>query len=374
MGWSWDPNSSQEQKEAHSQRHPIRESSDSRSEDAADARRHSEFKHRDSTGSAELSVRIPESERPETNLKKREDAFKNWFGDSTHQYLFLESIDSTTENTSDSCRCGYFYAAVLILLCQIASYGVMIHQADVDLRDPSFVLKLDRDGCDDLLALHDGPSMHPTASPTMEPTLEPSLHPTASPTTEPTMLPTKHNQSSTTKSIPHELDWRDMTCDVDELNDSIFSVVLLCLVCAILLMSDLARDCVGACDVAFPCCTRTHSALKCTAAIMYSLVSMNAGNSAEAIMSCVAVLFLHDVDEKLFPLLAPFRNAKGFNGWFLFYVFVLLIVCVLLLFWHMCFTHWGNVRVWHSTIVFLCAASHNVRLNLVCVLQLLFID
>merc|ERR1712087_591127 len=143
-----------EQKEAHSQRHPIRESSDSRSEDAADARRHSEFKHRDSTGSAELSVRIPESERPETNLKKRENAFKNWFGDSTHQYLFLESIDSTTENTSDSCRCGYFYAAVLALYlrapCTIVSSLGRLQEPGESKRCKPFASRHDKDLSHDL--------------------------------------------------------------------------------------------------------------------------------------------------------------------------------------------------------------------------------
>merc|ERR1711981_90599 len=127
------------------------------------------------------------------------------------------------------------------------------------------------------------------------------------------------------------------------------------MICVLLLMSDLARDCVGSLDVMWPRITRwsdskildfpqlccwpggqcqpiyaflifAQSVLACFAAAMFSLVSMNAGNSAEAIMSCVAVLFLHDVDEKLFPVVSAFREENVLKGWFLFIVFAVLML------------------------------------------------
>merc|ERR1712083_1034913 len=73
-----------------------------------------------------------------------------------------------------------------------------------------------------------------------------------------------------------------------------------------------------------------ESVLACSAAIMFSLASMREGNSADAIMNCVAVLFLQ-VDEKLFPLLEQFRTDKKLKASVLCCLFLVLfiIVCAL---------------------------------------------
>merc|ERR1712083_1285281 len=155
----------------------------------------------------------------------------------------------------------------------------------------------------------------------------------------------------------------DVTCEVDELHHDILSVSILCVIIVLLLMSDLARDVVGCMHVMFPnflrqrsgvhphcasyvnCCSLfvaviifVESVLACSAAIMFSLASMREGNSADAIMNCVAVLFLHEVDEKLFPLLEQFRTDKKLKA---------SVLCCLF-------------RVWRSAIVFLCASSDGV--------------
>merc|ERR1712083_627152 len=46
------------------------------------------------------------------------------------------------------------------------------------------------------------------------------------------------------------------------------------------------------------------------AGFLYAGLSMIEGNSANAIVNCVAVLFLHDIDEKMFIALQDLKTSK----------------------------------------------------------------
>lgn len=253
---------------------------------------------------AELQNPLAVPAKPEISRKSE---FDNWFEDSTHHLLL------TTGNDVDA----LFYrgGAGTILSFQIIAYLVMLWQAAGDYSDPSFVLKTSKAGCDEIDKFVNG-----------------------------------------TRAFSFDHD--DVTCEVDELHHDVQSVVILCVIAALLLMSDLARDVVGSFHVMCPNHLKRKSAarvntrfdsrsdfwtffyafmicvesvLACSSAIMFSFVSMQEGNSADAIMNCVAVLFLHDIDEKLFPLFEKFRTDEDLNGKVLFALFAFLFVLVLVL-------------------------------------------
>merc|ERR1712083_301843 len=170
----------------------------------------------------------------------------------------------------------------LILSVQFVAYIVMIIHAASELKDPSFTITVDHKGCNHIEA--------------------------------------------------DNLALAELTCDLKHVNVGI--PLLLCLICVVLIFSDLAPDCVASLNVMFPLqvrpngggsdhrsttCDRSFNAsafiffesvLACTAGGMFSFMAMNEGNSADAIMNCVAVLFLHEIDEKLFPL---FTHCKEEN-------------------------------------------------------------
>lgn len=136
-----------------------------------------------------------------------------------------------------------------------------------------------------------------------------------------------YNQTFNQTSQPSPFD--DVTCDLDTLHGAI-SMFLLCFACVVLLISELARDCLGSSDLFFDakkrdpfvtCVSRfwtrffsffifAETILACCAGLLFAVLGMTEGNSADAIMNCVAVLFLHEIDEKMFLLWTRFGDVR----------------------------------------------------------------
>lgn len=185
----------------------------------------------------------------------------------------------------------------MILVTQLFAYVVMVDHGLDDLASPTFFLKSPRSSC------HEMPFVISD------------------------MFSADYNQTSNQTSNPSPFD--DVTCDLDTLHGAI-PLFLLCFVCVVLLISELARDCLGSCDLFcdakkrdpyVPCVSRlwtrffsffifAETILACCAGLLFAVLGISEGNSADAIMNCVAVLFLHEIDEKMFLLWARFGDVR----------------------------------------------------------------